>query len=206
MFGLKFRNELTGAVGMEFDNLSANIRSYLLKGHTEDGGHSDVLATGDVTATGVGTFTGQPRAHVTPAANIALANGTSTQLTFKQPTFSATGDGGWDVGGLYNAEFPQFLTAPVAGNYLVSFSVRFAANGTGYRLIELASVGAGVIYDVAVAKEAGDGTNGNILSHTLILPMLVGQRVYLTATQNSGGSLNVLSGLSSTWFQLTKVG
>lgn len=207
LFGLFYRDQLKGATLDEFENLTARISSWALKEHTEDGGHKDLTVDGNVTATGSGTFPQQPRVFVKLSAT-TLVNNTETVLSWDTPaadgTVNSAPDTGWNVGGIYSSAQPTLFIAPEDGNYLISYAVRFTGNATGYRYAFLTTTRFGAPADFAQNVQGGHASQ-NMVAETFMIPLKIGQGVFLHAFQNSGGNLALLTGFSNSWFQMTKM-
>jgi hypothetical protein len=108
----------------------------------------------------------------------------------------------YDVGGMVTAAEPSRLTAPEDGLYVVHVQVGFAANATGYREIELRRNGS------AVGRvRAQTMTNALAIQPTLSkdLPMKAGEYVEVYVRQNSGATIQAVSGVSWSALQMRKV-
>jgi hypothetical protein len=124
------------------------------------------------------------RVRATRTTAQSLTSGANTAVNF-------TGTDTFDVGAMHDpgGGSPQNVTVPGAGNglYHVSARVRFAANVTGYRLIEI-RVGGTVQTEVRVPATATLQTS-ICVSDTLELAN--SDVVTITAEQASGGALDI---------------
>jgi len=126
-----------------------------------------------------GRFSG---ARVYNNANISVADSTTTDLTFNSERFDT--DAYHSTG--TNTER---LTAPVAGKYLITGNVRFAANATGFRQAVLILNGSTTI--AATRQLAAGASVQNIMVVTTVFELAAGDYVTLRVFQSSGGNLNV---------------
>jgi hypothetical protein len=128
-------------------------------------------------------------ARVYNSGNIVVTSGAAlAALTFDSERF--------DNGGLHStASNTSRLTAPVAGLYLVGASVRWAANATGYRHINLVVNGAGA----SIARQLGPAASGIVTYQTVetIYELAANDYVEVQVQQNSGGNLNIEANASS---------
>jgi hypothetical protein len=175
--------------------------------HNADNTHSTIHATGDVLAAGVGTFTGQPRAFVAASA-VTLATGVETVLSWDTPAIDGAAvfapDSGWNVGGIFDPAAPTLLLAPQAGLYLVSYALRFAGNSTGKRYAFLSTTRYGASADLAQNLQ-GAHASGNMVAESIVIPFMQGQGIFLSAFQDSGGTLALTTGFLNSWIQMTKI-
>lgn len=206
MFGLNYFNALPNIVRDELGQLVEGLKGYVLNQHNDDGSHGNVTASGNVVAQGYATFAGQYRCMLRPSANIVLTTGLSQAITWSKPIIDGSEEGGYDIGGFWDSNNPTFISPPVDGVYLLTFNVRFENNATGVRLVEPTMIGGGVQVDNGGVSIVGDTVTNNDCARAMVIPMRYGQRVYMTAFQNSGGNLNITaSSFGETWCQLTKI-
>jgi hypothetical protein len=85
------------------------------------------LAAGAVDTTKVGTI---PGARVKRVAALSVPSGPSTVMSW-----DSTPD--FNVGGVFDPAKPTKMTAPVAGRYLITASVRWDSNANGRRVVAL---------------------------------------------------------------------
>lgn len=208
MIGLRFRAQLPEVVAAELDNLVAGIRGLFLVEHNDDGTHDDMTVSGDVVADGIGTFAGQHRAFAKATA-ITLSNDAETVLAFDMPApdgaTADTPDSGWNVGGICDSNHPTLFIAQATGLYLINYSIRFTGSATGVRYCFITTTRKGSPADLCQKYEGGLA-NGNTVADSLVLPLRVGEGVRLTAYQNSGGGLAIVTGFLNSWLQMTKIG
>jgi hypothetical protein len=92
------------------------------------------------------------------------------------------------------------ITIPtgLAGKYLVTASLSYAANSTGVRIIYINKTSGGVetTHGGVTTSNIGSVLNTSVATST-ILDLAEGDYVTCEGYQNSGGSLNVASGTSS---------
>lgn len=135
-------------------------------------------------------------ARVTNNAHQSISNTTDTVLTFNTEKYDT--DSIHDPG-----SNPERLTCVTAGKYVISGSVRYAANATGDRYLWI-YVGATQI--ASVKMDAG-GSGNSQLTITTQYVLAVDEYVTLNAYQDSGGALNVeTSGETSPQFAMHRVG
>lgn len=97
------------------------------------------------------------------------------------------------------------LTCKTAGKYIITGNVEFAANATGFRIVQIYLNGATTIaYQIELNPTAGGLIEMTISTlYSLALNDFVELRVY----QNSGGNLNVTSAANySPEFAMSRVG
>lgn len=123
-------------------------------------------------------------ARVYNSANIATANITTTVLTFDSER--------WDSDTFHSTSVNTGrLTIPsgLAGKYMATGHVRFAANATGTRRVQIQRNGADVLgFNIFPPAAGGDVT---VLSIATIADLAVGDYLELATYQSSGGSLNI---------------
>lgn len=147
----------------------------------------------------IASFSG---ALVTRSAVQAFVNNVTTLFTFDAETY--------DVGGYHdNAVNPSRLTVPAAGWYLVHVRSSWAANGVGWRYLEIRKnadgvVGAGTL--IAVSQIAPSGAGDVTLNETgAVVQCNSGDRFEAFGFQNSGGNLNVNSAALTSGFRITRL-
>lgn len=98
------------------------------------------------------------------------------------------------------------LTVPSgkAGKFVVGCSAVFANNGTGYRNISFRKNGTTYFNNISAQNVGGSGNAGVMV--TMVYDMAVGDYFEIDAYQNSGGSLNLLSGNGGTYFYMYYLG
>lgn len=139
---------------------------------------SDMIALGSVAASGRSVA---PRAWRT--ANLAVATSTDTAITWQAADGNALTS--WSSG-----TNPTRLTAQVPGRYMAVASMRWAANGTGFRTGEIRLNGSTVIGRHAQAfVAAGSPTQYTLVSSPVSLS--IGDYMELIAWQNSGAALDL---------------
>lgn len=121
-------------------------------------------------------------ARVYNNANISIPDATFTALTFNSERY--------DTGGLHSTSVNSGrLTCVTAGKYLITASVEFAANATGYRQIALAVNAVTLIGGQLVPTSSGSVVTQ--LTVTSLYHLAVNDYVVVLVGQNSGGALDV---------------
>jgi hypothetical protein len=165
------------------------------KGDKGDPGPATGPAGGDLTGSypnpqiGSGKVTpakisGIPAARVTRgSSNQTIPNNLGAIVQFDSEVF--------DTAGLFDPASPQVLRAPIAGLYLLTASVRWAANATGTRFagFQISSVSGFVAPDWRNAVTGGDLTDQEISSLVALQP---NQTVRVFVYQTSGAPLDLL--------------
>lgn len=138
-----------------------------------------------------------PGALVYNSAALAINTGTITALTFNSERF--------DNDGIHSTSSNTGrLTCVTAGRYLISGSVEFASNATGYRQLLLRLNGATYLANEVVPANASIATG---VTTQRIYPLVATDYVELLVVQTSGGSLNVTAaGNYSPEFAMTRIG
>lgn len=97
------------------------------------------------------------------------------------------------------------FTAPVAGTYLVSYSIGFASNTTGLRYAFVRKNGTGFGAAASAVPVTGADT---FVSSSCLVKMVPGDYIDLDIYQSSGGSLNsaLSSGLADSMISIHRVG
>lgn len=130
---------------------------------------------------GTPSFVGA-RAYLNTATQ-ALNNNTNTPVQFDGESYDT--DAFHD-----NVVNKTRFTAPVDGYYLMVANVTFAANATGTRQLFFMVNGTTVISNAVFPAN----TASVIYNTHAIYPLVAGDYVELIASQNSGGSLNIVGG------------
>lgn len=118
-------------------------------------------------------------ARVFNSTNISTTSGALTALTFDTVR--------WDDRGLHVAAGK--LAANTGGLHVIGANVRFAANATGYRLMQLRVNGTTVIaFDARLSAGATAETD---IQLSTMWQLSAGDYVEVLAAQGSGGSLNI---------------
>lgn len=128
------------------------------------------------------------------ATNQSLTDATGATITF--PVAST----GTAQGNDWLTEASGVVTIKRAGVYRLTGTVEFAANATGYRQVGVLVNGA--TYGIGTTLLAAPATRATRVPATADVSLAAGDTVGLTATQNSGGALNV----SAADFSVTRVG
>lgn len=176
------------------------------------------VATGDLLTasawnnivTNVNNYRVPPYCYVRRNAVQSIANSTTTCVTFdtKEQDTDAT---------MFTASSTA-ITIQTAGMFLITGSVVFPSNATGYRLLQVAknptvsgsgdavtipSIGATAF---AASSTAASSAANNYLSVSAVLPLAVNDVIRLAVWQNSGGALNIgdaavsnVTGMQVTW-------
>jgi len=124
-------------------------------------------------------------ARVYNSANITIANGTQTTLTFDSERS--------DTYNLHSTSSnTERLIAPTPGTYTITGHVAFSSNSTGRRLLIISLNGtSNWIAAQNTAAVSGDATD---ISISTTYNLSAGDYVILRAFQTSGGSLDVIYG------------
>ncbi len=137
-------------------------------------------------------------ARVFNNANISIPNNAATFLTFNSERFD--NDNIHDI-----AVNTDRLTVRTAGIYVISGSVRWAANATGFRLLRIHLQAINQSLASSVHLNAGAVITDQTIS--TIYELVVGDFVQLRVQQNSGGALNIeVASQYSPEFSMVKVG
>jgi len=136
-------------------------------------------------------------ARVRHSANQSIANNTPTVLTFDTE--------GYDTDGIYDAGSPTRLTCQTAGKYLIFALATFAYNAaTGKRHIIRLKLNNTT--EIGSAEGVSGGGNPGLTAVTTY-NLSVGDYVEVTAYQDTGGALNIVSeGLYSPAFMMQRIG
>lgn len=135
-----------------------------------------------------------PMCRATNSANIAIPNGTATDLTFNTEDF--------DTDTMFTTADSAKITIKTAGKYMVGANATFTSNATGFRLIYLTLNTTDVI--AATSTNAVNGLNSD-LSVVGVYDLAVNDVLNVKVSQTSGGSLNVITYSSSPSFWAVKV-
>lgn len=123
-----------------------------------------------------------PACRVTNSADLSIPNATETALTFDTETF--------DNDGIHSTSAnTDRLTIATPGLYLITASVSFLANATGYRQVAIKLNGSTKLV-VQEAKSNGAG-NEDDLSVSTVYALVATDYVTASVYQNSGGSLTL---------------
>lgn len=140
---------------------------------------------------------GPAQARVYNDANIAVATGVGTALTFNTERY--------DTGNFHSTSSnTSRLTAPTAGLYTVGACVAWAGNATGVRAASLRVNGTDVI-----ARELVDIDSATTHTHNVSTEyqLAAGDYVEVVVAQDSGGNLNVTAnGNYSPEFWIHRIG
>lgn len=143
----------------------------------------DVLIADDEAGTRAG-------ARIRTSANQSIPNnvGAGTVLTFDLED--------WDVGGYYNPASPSLLTVPTGkgGKYHVTCMIRYAASATGWRWLRLLYNGATSIR----VTQSVLGAQEQSMVFSDVRDLGEGDNISFSTFQNSGGSLDILAGMTLT--------
>jgi hypothetical protein len=151
--------------------------------------------TGDVlTSSGYNTVLTTLNSHTVPpmcqmavTASFSLTT-TATNYTLTSSSFPIDTD---SMSGTANQ-----ITISTAGVYLVSYSISFATNATGYRAATIALNGVGSAVTgtgYAPATLAGSSGSGTVVCNSRLMNLSAGQYLTLVGAQSSGGTLALSS-------------
>lgn len=139
-----------------------------------------------------------PRCRVRNSADITIATGTSTKLTFNTEDF--------DYGGMHSTSTNTGrITIPTGGDgtYLIGAQVLWAANGTGIRDINI-KLNNTTYLAQNTALTAGAGTTMTMSTSTLVA-LTATDYIEVEVYQNSGGNLSATAFYQSPCFWATWV-
>jgi hypothetical protein len=126
-------------------------------------------------------ISGIPAARITRgSSNQTIPNGGLTYIQFDSEVF--------DTANLFDPASPQTLKAPIAGLYLLSASVRWAANANGTRF---AAFRAGSTYIAPDWRNAATGASTDQEISTLVA-LQANQTVSIQVHQTSGSPVDLL--------------
>ena len=118
------------------------------------------------------------------SVNVSAANNTQTVFTFDSELF--------DTNGFHSTSSNTGrITIPTgkAGYYLISGTLVWVSNSTGYRSLTLTKNGTSSL--LALDNASSDGGYQKFLNGTVIANLAEGDYVTMDGTQNSGGALNM---------------
>lgn len=146
-----------------------------------------------------------PRAYVPMVATkltsaVSIPNATDTVLSMNSATVN--NDTMWASG------VPAQITIQTPGLYQVCGQVTFDPNGTGVRAAHILFNGQQIWNSIAAFSQVGvNFGDGNVIPVTTMpLQCVVGTTFYLSVFQSSGGSLNVNTQDSGTFFNAVRIG
>lgn len=138
-------------------------------------------------------------ARVYNNAALSIATATNTILTFNSERFDPSGMHSTSVN-------TSRITISEAGVYSLAAGVRFAANATGERLVNILLNGTTIIAQARTPANAVVSAATSIGVSTLYA-LVAGDYVEVQVYQSSGGNLNVeVSGSFSPEFSIARVG
>lgn len=125
-------------------------------------------------------------ASVQNSTNITLADaGVGAALIFDTNN--------WDTGGFHSLTLnTSRLSIPVAGKYLVGFTLRYTSNATGYRAAWVGVTGGTVRYGNSMVS--ANATAETELNGSVLLNLVAGDYVEVKSIQTSGAPLDVIAG------------
>jgi hypothetical protein len=135
---------------------------------------------------------GNVSGHAARATAGAVADSTVTNFSWDAPTLA---------GGMTCASNTTF-TVPVAGRYLVTFSLPWAVSASGYRSAWVFKNGSTRVLE---DDSAGSSVAGVYVKGSRVLDLAASDTLALQAYQTSGGSLN-LGGGTTSFFTIDYVG
>lgn len=163
---------------------TAGSPTYALMGSIDAAGNFAVVGTADFPQ----GFTGvhlAPLTRLSRATAVSTPSGSSATLSFPVLDYSAYGF--TTVAGADSILIP----ADEGGVYEVKGYVEWATNGTGYRRLEIAITGSGVTL-VSDSRAAVSGSPTRA-SAAVEYAVSAGTVIAVTATQTSGGALDVIN-------------
>jgi len=168
------------------------------------GTNGQVLTADSTAATGIkwataasgSTFSG---VNVRLSAAVSLTNGSGVIVNFDTETI--------DTDGYHSTSSnTSRLTVPTgkAGKFVVGCEASFNANGTGYRNISFRKNGTTYVGSLSGANVGASGNAGVMIAN--VYDLAVGDYFEIDAYQNSGGALDLLSGVTGTYFYMYYLG
>ena len=140
----------------------------------------------EIVALETAMVSGRARCSAYHNATQSLTNNTITLLNLNSEDF--------DVGTMHDTVTNNTRVTIPAGNtgiYLVIGGTSFAANATGFRLIQLFKNGNGGLPLTGTILSATSGTDRLVFQVTTVQSLAAGDYIELVASQTSGGALNV---------------
>jgi len=150
------------------------------------------LVDGSVTTDKLATV---PTTRLRRTTSQSIANNTATNISFTTES--------WDTANFHSTNSTDAV-APVDGVYLITGSVVFQSNATGYRELTLTANSSAIADD---QRNPVSGGASDFLSLATAFRLQAGDVVRMSVLQNSGGSLTVIASsgaetspeLSMTW-------
>lgn len=127
--------------------------------------------------------TARPRCAATRGSTQSIANNTANVLvSWTTETY--------DVGAMFAATSTTLATIPTGkgGIYLITTSIEFAANATGYRGVQINTAGTTRVRQTVASVGAGPATR---VSLATVWNLAAGDTVTVGLFQDSGGALNI---------------
>ncbi len=121
-----------------------------------------------------------PTTRLRRTSTQTISNNVITDISFTTET--------WDIGNFHTTNSPD-VVAPVDGVYLITGSLVFQGNGTGYRELQLTEN----LAPIADAQDDARANASDFLSTSTVYLLSAGDIVRMRAFQNSGGSLTVIN-------------
>lgn len=181
--GVKVKNAtLTGAKIKNASLTGADIVASTL-GKVPSAAVADSVVDGAVGPAKFGAIPGARVRHASSA--VTLQDNATAVLSYDTADFN--------VGGVFNSAQPTRMTAPVAGRYFITASVRWASNATGRRALALELNGTAAQIarsNVSPFLQGGAAFNPEQTAQT-IYKLNAGDYVEVWAYQNSGGPLDL---------------
>jgi hypothetical protein len=143
------------------------------------------IANGAVDAAKVGTIPGARVRHA--ASAVTVTNNATAVLSYDTSDFN--------VGGVFSTTQPTRMTAPVAGRYLITASVRWASNSAGRRALALELNGTAAQIARSNVSPYLQGAAAFNPEQTVgsVYQLKAGDYVEVWAYQNSGAPLDLQS-------------
>jgi hypothetical protein len=145
-------------------------------------------AAHNIIATDVNNFIVPPLCRVRRATTQSIANSTDTFVSYTIEDF--------DTDGMFTAT-SDTITIQTAGVYIVSATTIFAANATGWRVMQLmktpSSAGDNATIFGANWAPVSSASQATVLSATASQSFAAGNTVKVAVAQNSGGPLDIVN-------------
>lgn len=149
-----------------------------------------------------------PRTYAWQSVAQSLPNGTVTAVTFTSEVYDVVQSG--DTASHDNTTDPSRIYVRTSGKYEISAQVQIASNATGARTatVRLNAAGNGAAGTVLATNQQSPvtGISTSVSTPTIEASLTAGDYIELFATQTSGGALNTVAGLGTTFMRMKLTG
>jgi hypothetical protein len=160
-----------------------------------DDGEDGIMGPPGPAGTGGGGAAAATGARVKLTSNFAISNSAQTTVQWGSAVF--------DTSGFFNGANPTRLTAQATGLHIVSAALYWGVSSAGERLFSFI-VNGNTGNRIALASDQPTAADTSIVS-SVLLNLTLGDYVEVYAFQNTGGSLNVISGEELSTFSIAKI-